>query len=209
MNTFRRWLREPSAGKFCIAGNGEQSTWGSLYDEEEEEPGSLKWQCAKMIWRLIWPKPPPANDLDLVATRPPHKIDGLTRWVADEFVPFHHNVIKYRRGKKSQRAKDLEKARTKPPVKKVRKERKAQKPEFQQETLSTYSEGSMLKFTSAVTTVVACLMPIVAIVVLSKVHGINNLLWCLAGFASVFSMEVIFLTNAGTSRVEIFTATAA
>jgi len=210
MRTFRQWLRDKNAGHFCIGGNGEESTWGPLYEAEQEESGSLGWQCAKMLWRLLWPRPPEENDQDLVATsRPQKKVDGLTRWVANEFVPWHHGVMRHRRGKRSKHAKDLEKAKTRTGSQGCENGGEGKKKEFQQETLSTYSESSMLKFTSSVSTVVACLLPTVAIVVLSKVHDIDNLLWCLAGFATVFSIGLIFLTNAGTSRVEIFTATAA
>jgi len=202
MNTFHRWLREPTAGKFCIQGEErgrEQDTWGPLYPSQDvEEPDvSLKWQFVKMLWSLIWPKQPPSIDLDLVATRPDHKIDGFTRWVADEFVPFHHSLTRYRDSKR-RKSQDPENTS-------VRDSPAAVK----QETLTTYSEKAMLRFTSSVSTVIACLLPTVAIAVLSKVHGLNNLLVCLAAFATLFSVGLIYLTNATTSRVEIFTATAA
>jgi len=183
-------------------------TWGDIYETNDREPSSLKRQFFHMLWRLVWPKSPSSETegLDLVATRPQRKIDGFTRWVANDFVPFHNSITKRRRKRKNTTIKDPEKAhqhqfRKKPNVDAKKK--------LQQETLVTYSENSMLKFTSSVSTVVACLLPTIAITVLSKVDGLNNLLLCLAGFATVFSIGLIFLTNSSTSRVEIFTATAA
>ncbi|TVY81533.1 hypothetical protein LSUE1_G006740 [Lachnellula suecica] len=206
MKSLRMWLRNPDAGDFCISGTGEQDTWGALYDEEAEEPFLFR-QFLTLLGRLLWPKPPEKGDWDLVATRPPRKIDGFTRWVADEFVPFHHNVSQYRKRRRSRRSNDVEKvqATSSVPVEKPkrRKKRDAHK------TLVTYSEHSMLRFTSAFSTVAACLLPTIGITVLSKVHGTNNLLFCLAGFAVLFSVGLIFLTSAAVSRVEIFTATAA
>ncbi|OCL11259.1 hypothetical protein AOQ84DRAFT_287605 [Glonium stellatum] len=54
-----------------------------------------------------------------------------------------------------------------------------------------------------------CLLPVVAITVLSQLHGYRDLLLCLAGFVAIFALGLIFLTSGTTTRVEIFTATAA
>jgi len=182
-------------------------TWGDIFESENDEPGSLKRQFFRMLWRLIWPKSTSSKteDLDLVATRPHRRVDGFTKWVAKEFVPFHNNVTKRTNRKNKPSQRDLEKGQQR----KRRKKSNSTRKNLQKETLATYSENRMLKFTSSVSTVVACLLPTVAITVLSKVEGLNNLLLCLAGFATVFSIGLIFLTNASTSRVEIFTATAA
>jgi hypothetical protein len=81
------------------------------------------------------------------------------------------------------------------------------KSEFKETTLATYSERGILRFTSSVSIVVACLLPVIAITVLSEVHGQRNLLLCLAGFAVMFAIGLIFLGTG--SRIEIFGATAA
>jgi hypothetical protein len=207
MKNFRMWLRDPNAGHFSIGGSGEQNTWGDLY-KVEENPGSLKWQFVKLLWNLIWPRSPPSNDLDLAATRRPQNIDGFTRWVASDFIPFYTNLRRYREKRKRRAAPDEERVSVNPSIS-TRPSKSTLKKEFQKETLATYSERSMLKFTSAVSTVVACLLPTVAIVVLSQVQGMRNLLLCLAGFTVIFSVGLIFLTSGTTTRVEIFTATAA
>jgi hypothetical protein len=65
----------------------------------------------------------------------------------------------------------------------------------------------MLKFTSSITTVVACVLPTLSIGVLATVHGMKHMLLYIGGFTAIFSIGLMILTNA--SRVEIFTATAA
>jgi hypothetical protein len=58
------------------------------------------------------------------------------------------------------------------------------------------------------TTIVACLLPVIAIVVLSKVHSMGMILGLIAIFNSVFAFGLVLISS-GSSRVEIFTATAA
>lgn len=75
--------------------------------------------------------------------------------------------------------------------------------------LTVYSEARMLRFTSAVATIIACLLPTVAIAVLSSLQSTGELLGVIAAFTTIFAMGLMFLTDAATSRVQIFTATAA
>jgi hypothetical protein len=67
----------------------------------------------------------------------------------------------------------------------------------------------MLQFTSAVATVIACVLPTVAIAILSKMHSMPEILGFIGLFTTLFAVGLMLLTDAGTSRVEIFTATAA
>jgi len=76
-------------------------------------------------------------------------------------------------------------------------------------TMVTYTMSRMLQFTSLVATLIACLLPIVAITVLSKMHTQPKILGFMALFTALFAMGLMWLTNPGTSRTEIFTATAA
>lgn len=210
MKSFRKWLRDQAAGNFCIGGNGEESTWGYLYDTEGKT-GSLKWQFLKPIWSLIWFQPAPSDDLDLVSPLPPRKIDGFSRWVASRFIPFYANYQKYkqkRRDKSNPNASDKGKSQDDTYVA-IQPPRPKPRTEFHKETLATYSERSILRFTSAVSTTVACLLPTIAITVLSQVHGTKNLLLSLAEFAIIFAVGLIYLTNGTVSRLDIFTATAA
>lgn len=209
MKSLRKWLRDKDAGGFCIGGNGEENTWGYLY-ETEEETGSLKWQFVKMIWALIWSQPTPSDDLDLVSTLPPRKIDGFSRWVASRFIPFWANYKKHKQNKRDNNSNANDEAKTQydahivaPP------QRSKPSKEFSEETLAKYSEKGILRFTSAVSTIVACLLPTIAITVLSQLHRTRDLLLTIAGFAIVFAVGLIFLTNGTASRIDIFTATAA
>lgn len=206
MKTFQTWLQNQD---FDITGSGEQHTWGNLY-RIEKDSGSLRWGFVKLLWNLVWPKSSSSDELDLVAIRPPSNIDGFTRWVASDFIPYYTDFCEYLRPKP---ASNDEEGSTRTSlaeaVERPEEQVLSEKSAPESNTLSTYSENSMLKFTSAVSTVVACLLPTVAIIVLAQVQGLRNLLLCLVGFAVIFSVGLIFLTSGTTSRVEIFTATAA
>ena len=66
----------------------------------------------------------------------------------------------------------------------------------------------MLRFTSGVATVVACLLPTLAISILTTACGMTETLLYIGGFTALFSIGLMILTT-DTSRVQIFTATAA
>jgi hypothetical protein len=74
--------------------------------------------------------------------------------------------------------------------------------------ITTYTGEWMLRISSTITTVVACLLPTVAISVLAELHTMGQTLGAIAGFTALFALGLSWLTG-GTSRVEIFTATAA
>ena len=120
-------------------------------------------------------------------------------------MPFYAQLCRYREKGKEDTSKQQTLSDSTPApipqnwIKKVKKE----------ETIATWSEKGMLKFTSGISTVIACLLPVVAITVLSQIHETRNLLLCLAGFAVAFAIGLMFLTNGTSSRVEIFTATSA
>jgi hypothetical protein len=71
-----------------------------------------------------------------------------------------------------------------------------------------YSGNAMLKFTSHAATVVACVLPTFAIGVLAQARGLTQKLLYIGSFTALFSIGLMCLTNE-TSRVQIFTATAA
>lgn len=171
--------------------------------------------------------------------RPAHNVDGLTRWVANEFVPWWDNVKRAFRERPHRTTEDEETASAEKEKKSSKSKRrncnlfpsKARResataqsasdphPEGSSEeagnqenvkpTLNTYTEARMLRFTSSVATVIACLLPTVAIAVLATRHTTAELLGLIAVFTAIFAIGLMFLTDASTSRVEIFTATAA
>lgn len=201
MRTLRKWLRNEQCANFQVRGrDGLENTWGNVYEDPDAEAGGLWKQFFRLIWALICARMPSNGDLDLAATAPQTKVDGLTRWVAAEFIPFQRALQKKREERK-QRNQDVE-LRAAPggasvaPVKK-------------EETLVSWSEKGALRVTSGISTLVACLLPVIAITVLSQLHGLRQLLICLAGFAVIFALGLIFLTQGTSSRTEIFAATAA
>jgi hypothetical protein len=71
-----------------------------------------------------------------------------------------------------------------------------------------YSGHWIVRLTSLITTVVACLLPTVAITILAQVHHMGLILGLIAVFTAVFAVGLVLLSSS-SSRVEIFTATAA
>ncbi|CZR51178.1 uncharacterized protein PAC_01053 [Phialocephala subalpina] len=74
--------------------------------------------------------------------------------------------------------------------------------------LSQYSGLCIERIASVITTVVACLLPVVAITILARVHEMGLILGLIAVFTAVFAVGLVLLSSS-SSRVEIFTATAA
>lgn len=73
----------------------------------------------------------------------------------------------------------------------------------------TYTMKRMVRFTNFFATIVACLLPIIAIVVLAKLHTMAKILGFIALFTAIFAVGIMWLTDSSTSRTDIFTATAA
>jgi hypothetical protein len=196
-------------GNLCIGGQGSEA-WGDLYAPENElEPFPTR--IKRLLRSIFWARNPPPKKRDLVATHPHRNIDGFTRWIEDEWIPFYHGC---RQGPKE--VKDVEKDCSKDPVSFQIQEipsdtRKYTANSFEKDkkNFAKYSEKTMLRFTSSVATVVACILPTLAISILTTAHGTLQILLYIGGFTALFAIGLMFLTNADTTRVEIFTATAA
>ncbi|KAF1972000.1 hypothetical protein BU23DRAFT_364109, partial [Bimuria novae-zelandiae CBS 107.79] len=210
MRTLRKWIRHERYGNFKIRDqNGPVSTWGLLQKNSDDDLGSLWSQFRKLLWGLLSLRGPAKSkrDPDLALTAPQSQIDGLTHWLATELTPFRRALTKKR--KANRKSSDIEqtvgndpknsKASVAPWAAKVRKE----------ETLVSWSENSALRWTSGISTIVACLLPVVAISVLSQLRGLKALLLCLAGFTLVFALGLVVLTQGVRKNTDIFTATAA
>lgn len=226
MQTLRKWLRNRSGGDSKVRGIS-RHTWGNTFEDPDKDEGTLLQQFGKVLLGFFWTPPPPEDDLDLAATAPQRKIDGFTRWVVCDLIRFCKEYYKRR---KQEAQSDVEK--TAPAtVGRFRKYWKKKKKETlpavtpastqaqditnwvpkveKEETLESWGDKTALRVTSAISTVVACLLPVIAISILSQLHGLRNLLICLAGFAIIFALALIFLTQGTSSRTEIFAATAA
>jgi len=66
----------------------------------------------------------------------------------------------------------------------------------------------MLRFTSAVATLVACVLPTVAIGILTTADTTIQKLGYIGGFTVIFAIGLMLFTEPGTPRSHIFTATA-
>lgn len=239
MHTLRKWLRnERGANTKVRGGHNLPHTWGSISVDPDKELGTLWTQFGRMLLGLIWKPNTPGDDLDLAITKPQTKIDGFTRWVVCDLIRFYKEFRKHQKEQKAMmRPADEEQAasssggcfgtyqekrrRKKENKKKKKEQEKANDGEASQasvspvdkikkkETLETWGEKTPLRITSGISTVVACLLPVIAISVLSQLQGLQNLLLCLAGFAVIFALGLIFLTQGTSSRTEIFAATAA
>ncbi|KAJ4338826.1 hypothetical protein N0V87_003741 [Didymella glomerata] len=221
MGSLRRWLmREDGADGYVISKGGPDETWGKF--ENEASTDSLWKNFGTTIRALVLAKPPPKADLDLVVTHPKTKIDGLSKWMVYNLAPFYWTWQRQKQRAHRKRLQEqqeaIEAARGPEPSirswavenaneKDVQPESEAEQEE--QHTFESMSEHTALRFTSALSTVIACLIPVIAIAVLTQVSGTRNLLLCITGFAIVFAILLISLTQGTTSRTEIFAATAA
>lgn len=158
-----------------IAGAG-SSAWGDPR-RHQALPEPMAKAIVSLISTFFWKEDGPSDDRDLVATHPPKKLDGLTRWIREDWTPFYHV---YLRKRNTAQAKAV-----------------------------TYRETMMLKFTAGVTMVIACILPTVAIGVLTTAKTTMQKLLYIGGFTALFAIGVMWLTDAGTSRLSVFTATAA
>jgi len=205
VDSLRTWLSHSSGGNIQIQGHGAH-TWGHLTQKEPKKP-PLKHHFLSLLRSLVWTKKSEKDELDLMVPCAGREVDGLTRWVANEFVPFWQN-LKDAYGKRNDPVSEL--PVVEPPQQEPAEEDIHEVDEIEiSKTLNTYTEDRILRFTSSVATVIACLFPTVAISVLAKLHETAELLGLIAVFTAIFAIGLMFLTGSGTSRVEIFTATAA
>jgi hypothetical protein len=96
VQALRTWITRPDCGNYCIGGAG-SGAWGSLY-EPKADPKSF-WQVCKTLLRGIfgW-KRLDLPKFDLVATHPQQKVDALTHWIFQEWLPFYYAIRNLRSG---------------------------------------------------------------------------------------------------------------
>jgi len=209
MRTLRTWLKSRTGGAHKIYDRyGPDLTWGDLSKKEPAKP--LWTQCWEVFWALVLAKAPPPSDGKLVVTQPNVKIDNLTKWVGYHLVPLWWEIKEIWAGNRkiNPSNSDIEKPETSPHGPQSAVPTAESRPKTF-DTLESISEHTALRFTSGLTTVMACLMPVVAIAALTQVSGTRDLLLCITGFAVIFAILLIFLTQGTASRTDIFAATAA
>jgi hypothetical protein len=211
---------------YPIGGPGVDS-WGK-FKAMPEEPMPIWPRFRRLVRTIFWEKDRDKLDLGLVVPRKNIEVDGLTRWVYTEGVPFW-DIVCFEWNKFWQPTQGLPSPSPDSPQ---RRRSSASGATFVQWLRQTVSNGSqepkkseiaedgqlkivkyrvkrLVAFTAFITTVVASLLPIVAIVVLSKLHKQPMILGFIALFTGLFTMGLMVLTPSGTSRTEIFTASAA
>ena len=160
----------------------------------------------------------------LIVPRQGSKTDGLTLWVVHSFIPLFHYVWKacdepswqmlWNKLQKQLPSCEL------PRFHRHSKKRDSNASDTStvsgssnfsdvgDKNLTTYSKNWIFRVTSILTTIVACLLPVIAIIVLSRVHTMGMILGLIALFNTIFAFGLVLIST-GSSRVEIFTATAA
>jgi hypothetical protein len=226
-----KWLK---LNRYPIDGPGENS-WGKLKTLDEDPP-SLWSQFWKLVRTIFRENESDKLDLDLVVPRRNEQVDGLTRWVESEGVPFWERACvvwnKFWKPKKlaatlppatsdtsSRRSSNASSSTFSRWLSDLRRKMSnaSQVSENFEENdtgdgrvkIVTYHYKTLIAFTTFVTTVFASLLPVVAIVVLSKLHKQPMILGFIALFTGLFTMGLMILTPPGTKRTEIFTASAA
>jgi len=186
VENLRLWIKRGFGGQSLDAIRGKGATaWGDI-NEPQNPPGSSErfWPRLKL---LFWPEreglAPDTPCRDLVKTQPRKELDSFTHWVEYKFTPFWHGI---RYGKEIQSLDDGSYCQKK-----------------------QYSQSTMIRFTSFVAAVIACLLPTVAIGILTTAQTTRDKLLYIGSFTALFSIGLLCLTEAGTSRVQVFTATAA
>ncbi|KAJ8107113.1 hypothetical protein OPT61_g9089 [Boeremia exigua] len=209
MRSLRNWIgTEPDL--HVLTRIGSDITWNELETEE-----SVRTQVRSVFTALFRAKPSPEFTKDLVVTHPESNTDGLTKWIVYNLMPLYWKIRDARRAKNAPRPssevelRNFEAQQQDPEALQEGEKLNARRQRRDPKTLETVSEATVLRFTSALSTVIASLTPIIAIAVLSQLSGTRDLLLCITGFAMIFAILLIFLTQGTSSRTEIFAATAA
>lgn len=186
-----------------ISGSGAHA-WGNPRDEEEMIKPMTE-RILPLLVSFFWRREPLPDRRDLVTVHQPQNLDRFTRWVKQEWTPFWHNYLR-RRPRHRRPSESGEEFVSSLPGR-VPKEAPCAN-SFKQNEAVHYRESMMLKFTSVIATVVACLLPTAAIGILTTAKTTPQKLGYIAGFTAIFAIGLMWLTDAGTSRANIFMATA-
>ena len=220
VKSLKLWIMSDLRKSFNINGPGSKS-WGDILErniQPEKDPSiaSLINQLLEALFSPFWPKKEERDNSNLVFPRCNQQTDSFVRWVGAVWIPFLENFLKWWRKHKENFLKwwrkckaifDIEKANlaTTQPVSNMSQEPATEKP---RPSLYTYSERRIVLLTSALATIVACSFPIVAITVLSQLHGTGKLLGTIASFTVAFATGLMLFGD-NVRRVDVFTATAA
>jgi len=237
VNTLHNILRKPPQRH--IGGPGSDS-WGKLEESipPSKSPGRQFIHLLRSL-TIFWAEEPETNLHDLVVPGKSRDVDGFTRWVTNEWIPFWHSIRRHFTITAPESAVEVD-----PEVQHTDKEDEPRRPSNSSSTLTlvqiisrpfirrrsssgsssddtpentkkarsklfTYKIERIRTFTSFVATIVACLLPTAAIAILATIHSTAEVLGFIGLFTALFATGLMGLADTATSRTEIFTATAA
>ncbi|KAI3316516.1 hypothetical protein HD806DRAFT_517345 [Xylariaceae sp. AK1471] len=206
MEQLTKWIEAPALGNFCIGGDG-SSAWGKPSENPTLRP-SLRYLCYKAMTSLIPFGKTRQSDIraDLVVPTPLRDIDRVTRWVKDEVIPIVHR-LKGNDSVQEETELGTRGIEDGPSSTEKSSERKLQEDE-RIRNVKPYPDSITLKITSGLSTVVACLLPTIAIGVLTTANTTLQKILYIGGFSAIFAIAIMLFTP-NTPRLQIFTATAA
>ena len=231
VKTLRKWIREHISTSLNITGPGRES-WGELYEPLD----SLLSKFGRLLRILFWGEK--SDSLDLVLPRKTRDIDSLPPWVANHLTPFWRQLGPFCQDlfKKDSfpwlfRKKNKNQETLPPPILAKRRYSTAfttrsihnswrlfrsnkpneETPDIERKNpdFSTSNLRGIIRVTNFMGIIIACLLPIVGIVVLSRLHTQDQVLGYIALFTAIFAIGIMVLTDSRTSRTDIFTAAAA
>lgn len=83
------WIKNTNPGSYPIGGKG-SNAWGNLTDRLKPSK-SLRQRVLQLLRSILFrPQKTQAKELDLVSMRGGQQLDGFTRWILYELVPFYH-----------------------------------------------------------------------------------------------------------------------
>jgi len=96
MRELVKWMYDDKYGKRLIGGVAGDE-WG-LYDWEE--CNSIRGRLLHLVKSIFQRSPKSPHVANLVAPRGHHSTDGLSRWIAEEFIPSLHDIQDLRAAQK-------------------------------------------------------------------------------------------------------------
>ncbi|KAK0703019.1 hypothetical protein B0T26DRAFT_756609 [Lasiosphaeria miniovina] len=128
--------------------------------------------------------------------------DGFTRWIGYQWIPFWHTLRNPQ--PRAEGDGDPEKATNNNTSATSR-----QSSADNDDVPAIYAGSTMQMVASFTATIVACVLPTLAIAILAQQEHMLQRLLYIGGFTVAFAVMLMALTDCSTSRVHVFTATAA
>ena len=212
VKNLKKWMRHDQEEQLeiDIGGSGEENTWGELY---KSATGSFSrrplWKrFLKFLWHRVWLQENSGNRLDLLVVQPPTKIGYLYRWTIEYFIPLwqefrHRKDLKIRAIEE-----DIERNESIPSAIEEEGGGWLSTEWTRQDALFVSISNILVLIAEVFSMTLACLFPVVAVVVLAQLHQVKDLLGALAGFVVVLAVGLQVITGGEMRPADLFSATA-